>query len=61
MSKVAKPKLARVVRAKPITLEEVKKVQSRFAKAHDGKVPKGGLVARLQRAAQRNTDRANSN
>jgi len=61
MSKAAKPKLARLVKAKPITLEEAKKVQSRFAKAHDGKVPKGGWVARLQRAAQRNTDRTNGN
>lgn len=61
MSNAAKPKLAGLVKAKPITLEEVKKVQSRFAKAHDGKVPKGGLVARLQRAAQRNADRANGN
>lgn len=61
MSRAAKPKLARLVRAKSITLEEIRKVQSRFAKANDGKVPKGSLVARLQRAAQRNTDRANGN
>ncbi len=61
MSKAAKPKLVRPVKTKPITLEEVAKIQSRFAKAHDGKVPKGGLVARLQRAAQRNTDHANEN
>lgn len=56
-----KPNLAKTSRAKPITLNEVAKVQSRFAKNHDGKVPKGGWVAHLQRVAQRNADFSNSN
>lgn len=54
MSNQAKP-----TKSKPITLEAVAKVQSRYAKNHDGKVPKGGWVARLQRAAQRNAELPN--
>jgi hypothetical protein len=56
MSKSARPLPKSRPKAKPITLQDVAKVQSRFAKAHGGKVPKGSWVARLQRVAQRNTD-----
>ena len=61
MSKSARPNPAKPTRAKPITLKDVAKVQARFAKTHDGKVPKGGWVARLQRVAQRNSGSVNSN
>ncbi|MDD3483682.1 hypothetical protein [Azovibrio restrictus] len=59
MSKAAKqpkPANGNPTKAKPITLEEVSGIQSRFAKTHDGKVPKNSWVARLQRVAQRNAD-----
>ena len=46
--------------SKPITLVAVAKLQSRYAKAHDGKVPKNSWIARLQRVAQRNTDLSNN-
>lgn len=64
MSKAVKqpnPAKATPVKAKPITLEEVSRIQSRFAKTHDGKVPKDSWVARLQRVAQRNADLNKSN
>lgn len=56
MSKLARPSPTKPTKAKSITLQDVAKVQSRFAKTHGGKVPKGTWVARLQRAAQRNAD-----
>lgn len=58
MSKSAIPS---PTKPKPITLADVAKVQSRFAKAHDGRVPKGSWVARLQRVAQRNAKAINNN
>ena len=64
MSKAAKqpnPAKATPVKAKAITLEEVSGIQSRFAKAHEGKVPKDSWVARLRRVAQRNADQNKTN
>lgn len=54
MSKSARPTPTKPT--KSITLQDVAEVQSRFAKTHGGKVPKGSWVARLQRVAQRNAD-----
>jgi len=61
MSNSTKPTPARLAKSNPITQEDVAKVQSRYAKTHDGKVPKGGWVARLQRVAQRNANATNDN
>lgn len=56
MSMSARPTPSKPAKSKAITRQDVAKVQSRFAKAHGGKVPKGSWVARLQRVAQRNAD-----
>lgn len=59
MSKLARPMQTKP--AKTLTLEDVAKVQSQFAKTHGGKVPKGSWICRLQGVAQRNADLSNSN
>ncbi|NMG49303.1 hypothetical protein GO613_14485 [Azoarcus communis] len=61
MSKSARPTPTKPTKAKSITLEDVAKVQSRFAKGNGGKVPKGSWVSRLQRVAQRNADTTTDN
>lgn len=62
MSRPAKRTVQKVEKpTQPITLQEVAKIQSRYAKSHDGKVTKGCWVARLQKVAQRNADAASVN
>jgi len=61
MSKSASCIPTKPTKAKSITQKDMAKVQSRFAKRHGGKVPKGSWVARLQRVAQRNTDATSEN
>lgn len=61
MSKSATHAAKKPPQARSITLNDVAKIQSRFAKSHGGKVSKGSWVARLQRVAQRNTDATTDN
>lgn len=44
----------------PMTRDAAARIQSGTAKAHDGRVPKGGFAARAQRVAAKNEARPQS-